>query len=157
MADKMKVPPTMPCPATGHLLHRDTQHFVVCYKAHEVVVDLPGHYPDADGESVHVGADMAAADGALRSLKEQVDGLRAPTTIRRIRQKLRLSQRAAGEVFRVATRAFDKYERSIIEPSGPTIQLLRLLDKYPDLITELRSTKQPETEKRHAVDQVRFR
>jgi HTH-type transcriptional regulator/antitoxin MqsA len=145
------VPPAMLCPETGQTLHRDTRPFTVRYKAHEIVVDLPGYYPDGDGESVHVGADMAAADDALRLLKEQVDGLPSPSTIRRIRQKLRLSQRAAGDVFRVGTRAFDKYERSIVEPSGPTIQLLRLLDKHPELITELRSVEQKDAGKRQTL------
>ena len=55
------LPPTMPCPETGRELRRDTRPFTLRYKAHEVVVDLPGYYPDGDGESVHVGADMAAA------------------------------------------------------------------------------------------------
>jgi HTH-type transcriptional regulator / antitoxin MqsA len=111
----------------------------VRYKGREMVVDLPGYYPDGDGESVHVGADMAAADDALRLLKEQVDGAPSPATIRRIRQKLRLSHRAAGDLFRVGARAFDKYERNLVEPSGPTIQLLRLLDAHPDLAAEIRS------------------
>jgi HTH-type transcriptional regulator/antitoxin MqsA len=132
------LPPSMPCPETGSTLYRDTRPFSVRYKGLEIVVDLPGYYPDGDGESVHVGADMAAADEALRLLKERADGLPSPATIRRIRQKLRLSQRAAGAVFRVGARAFDKYERSLVEPSGPTIQLLHLLDKHPELIAELR-------------------
>jgi HTH-type transcriptional regulator / antitoxin MqsA len=132
-------PPTIICPSTGQALHRDTRPFCVRYKGQEVVVDLPGYYPDGDGESVHVGADMAASDEALRVLKEQVDGLPSPATIRRIRQKLRLSQRAAGAVFGVGARAFDKYERSLMEPSGPTVRLLRLLDKHPELVTELQT------------------
>ncbi len=123
------------------MLHRDTRPFTVRYKEQAIVVDLPGYYPSGDGESVHVGADMAVADEALRILKERVDGLPSPATIRRIRQKLRLSQRAAGDVFGVGARAFDKYERSLIEPSGPTVQLLRLLDAHPELITELRTTE----------------
>jgi HTH-type transcriptional regulator / antitoxin MqsA len=138
-AEVETMPQTIPCPVTGRALRRDTRPFTVRYKTHEIVVGLPGYYPDDDGESVHVGADMAAADDALRVLKERVDGLPSPATIRRIRQKLRLSQRAAGEVFRVGTRAFDKYERSLVEPSGPTVQLLRLLDNHPELVTELRS------------------
>jgi HTH-type transcriptional regulator/antitoxin MqsA len=138
MADKVgTLPPTMPSPETGLVLRRDTRPFTVRYKEREIVVDLPGYYPDGDGESVHVGDDMAAADAALRVLKEQVDGLPSPATIRRIRHKLRLSQRAAGAVFRVGARAFDKYERSLVEPSGPTVQLLRLLDSHPELIAEL--------------------
>lgn len=146
MAEKgQTLPPTMPCPATGQVLRRDTRPFVVRYKTHEMVVDLPGYYPDGDCESVHVGADMAAADDALRLLKERVDGVPSPATIRRIRHKLRLSQRAAGDVFRVGARAFDKYERSLVEPSGPTIQLLRLLDAHPELVTELRLSDRQQT------------
>ncbi len=138
MVDKARtLPPTMPCPTTGQVLRRDTRPFTVRYKGHQMVVPLPGYYPAGDGESVHVGDDMAAADAALRTLKEQIDGVPSPATIRRIRNKLRLSQRAAGALFRVGARAFDKYERSLVEPSGPTIQLLRLLDRHPELISEL--------------------
>lgn len=130
-------PPTMPCPETGQLLSRDIRPFTVRYKGSEMTVDLPGYYPKDAGESVHVGADMAAADEALRLLKEQLDGVPTPATIRRIRAKLRLSQRAAGALFKVGPKAFDKYERSVIEPSGPTIQLLKLLDRHPELLREL--------------------
>jgi HTH-type transcriptional regulator / antitoxin MqsA len=112
-------PPAMACPATGETLRRDTQPFTVRYKGQEKVVDLPGYYPDGDGESMHVGADMAAADAALRLLKEQVDGVPSPTTIRRIRHKLRLSQRAAGDLFRVVATAFDKYERNLWNRAVP--------------------------------------
>ena len=138
-ADLEPLPPTMPCPLTGHTLHRDTRPFTVRYKGLEAIVDLAGYYPDGDGESVHVGDDMTAADDALRVPKEQADGLPSPATIRRIRHKLHLSQRAAGAVFGVGARAFDKYERSLVEPSGPTVQLLRLLDKHPELVAELRT------------------
>jgi HTH-type transcriptional regulator/antitoxin MqsA len=99
---------------------------------------LPGYYPAGDGDGVHVGDDMAAADVALRELKERVDGVPSPATIRRVRAKLKLSQRAAGAVFKVGPNAFDKYERGLIEPSGPTIQLMTLLDRHPELIADLR-------------------
>jgi HTH-type transcriptional regulator/antitoxin MqsA len=32
--------------------------------------------------------------------------------------------------------AFDKYERALVEPSGPTIQLMTLL--HPELLDDLR-------------------
>jgi len=129
--------PTMTSPETGELLHRGVRPFTVAYKGLAVTVDLPGWYPEGDGDGVLVGDDMAAADQALRDLKERVDGLPAPATIRRIRTKLKLSQRAAGAVFKVGPNAFDKYERGLIEPSGPTIQLMMLLDHHPDLVSEL--------------------
>ncbi len=108
------LPPTMPGPETGQLLSRDIRPFTVHYKGSGMTVDLPGYYPKNAGESVQVGADMAAADEALRLLKEQLDGVPTPATIRRIRAKLRLSQRAAGALFKVGPKAFDKYERSVI-------------------------------------------
>ncbi len=75
---------------------------------------------------------------ALRELKRRVDGLPTPEQIKEIRAKLKLSQREAGELFKVGENAFDKYERGLIEPSGPTVQLMKLLSKHPELIDELR-------------------
>jgi len=57
-----------------------------------------------------------------------------------VRQKLNLSQREAGGILKVDEKAFDKYERGLVEPSGPTSQLLRLLDRHPELVDELRRT-----------------
>jgi HTH-type transcriptional regulator/antitoxin MqsA len=128
----------MTSPETGEVLTRGVRPLVVAYKGQAVSVDLPGYYPAGEGEGVHVGDDMAAADAALRALKERVDGVPSPTTIKRVRAKLKLSQRAAGEVFRVGPNAFDKYERGLIEPSGPTIQLITLLDRHPELVADLR-------------------
>ncbi|WP_245493328.1 MULTISPECIES: type II toxin-antitoxin system MqsA family antitoxin [unclassified Mesorhizobium] len=129
---------TMISPETGETLTRGVRPFNVAYKGESMVVDLPGYYPASEGEGVHVGDDMAAVDAALRVLKEKVDGVPAPATIRRMRTRLKLSQREAGSLFRVGENAFDKYERGLIEPSGPTIQLMTLLEKHPELLDELR-------------------
>jgi len=125
-------------PETGELLYRDTRPFKVSYKGESITVDLPGYYPVGGGEGVHVGDDMAVVDQALRALKEKADGLPSPATIRRVRAKLNLSQREAGQLFKVGESAFDKYERGLIEPSGPTIQLMKVLDRHPELIDDLR-------------------
>ncbi|WP_244430623.1 type II toxin-antitoxin system MqsA family antitoxin [Methylocystis sp. ATCC 49242] len=55
-----------------------------------------------------------------------------------MRTKLKLSQREAGALFNVGENAFDKYERGLVEPSGPTIQLMALLDRHPELAAELK-------------------
>jgi HTH-type transcriptional regulator/antitoxin MqsA len=137
MATKEQVlPTTMSSPETGETLTRAVRPFTVEYKGESVTVDLPGYCPDGAGEGVHVGKDMSAVDEALRSLKEKLDGV--PATIREIRAKLKLSQREAGALFRVGENAFDKYERGLVEPSGPTIQLKTLLQKHPELLDELR-------------------
>ncbi|MBZ9816376.1 type II toxin-antitoxin system MqsA family antitoxin [Mesorhizobium sp. CA7] len=135
---KKERPETMTSPETGETLTRGVRPFAVTYKGESMTVDLPGYYPASDGESVHVGDDMIAVDAALRLLKEKTDGVPAPATIRRMRTKLKLSQREAGSLFKVGENAFDKYERGLIEPSGPTIQLMTLLEKHPELVDELR-------------------
>ena len=139
MAVKMQVlPDTMVSPETGEILYRDVRPFVVTYKGRTKTVDLPGYYPADGDDGVHVGDDMEASDAALRALKEEVEGIPSPATIRRVRKKLKLSQREAGGILKVGESAFDKYERGLVEPSGPTSQLLRLLDRHPELVEELR-------------------
>lgn len=68
------LPDIMPFPEAGALLRRDTRPFTVRYKGLEATVDLPGYYPGGEGESLHVGDDMAG-----------VDGVPSPSTIRRTR------------------------------------------------------------------------
>ena len=139
MVVKMQVlPDTMVSPETGEILSRDVRPFVVTYKGRTKTVDLPGYYPADGDDGVHVGDDMEASDAALRALKEEVEGIPSPATIRRVRKKLKLSQREAGGILKVGESAFDKYERGLVEPSGPTSQLLRLLDRHPELVEELR-------------------
>jgi HTH-type transcriptional regulator / antitoxin MqsA len=138
MDDRSKDPGApMTSPETGEVLERSVRPFTVTYKGRSMIVDLSGYYPAGDGEGVHVGEDMMLVDVALRELKEQVDGLPSPATIRRIRPRLKLSQRAAGAVFKVEPNAFDKYERGLVEPSGPTVQLMVLLDRHPELLGDL--------------------
>lgn len=132
------LPETMVSPKSGEILHRGIRPFVVTYKDCSITVELPGYYPASDGEGVHVGEDMAITDAALRRLKEEVEGIPSPETIRRVRNKLNLSQREAGGLLKVGENAFDKYERGLVEPSGPTSQLLKLLDRHPELIDDLR-------------------
>ncbi len=135
---KTDLPDTMVSPETGETLRRSVRPFIVTYKSKSITVELPGYYPHNGGVGVHVGDDMAVTDAALRTLKEDVEGIPSPATIRRVRDKLKLSQREAGGLLKVGANAFDKYERGLVEPSGPTSQLLRLLDQHPELIEELR-------------------
>ena len=134
------LPETMISPETGETLHRGVRPFIVSYKGKNMTVELPGYYPEYGDEGVHVGDDMAVTDMALRALKEEAEGIPSPATIKRVRQKLKLSQREAGGLLKVGENAFDKYERGLVEPSGPTSQLLRLLDRHPELINELRQS-----------------
>jgi HTH-type transcriptional regulator / antitoxin MqsA len=138
MKKRQILPETMFAPETGEMLTRDVRPFVVTYKGESITVDRPGYYSASNDEGVLIGDDMRVTDEALRILKERADGLPSPATIKRIRAKLRLSQREAGALLKVGENAFDKYERGLITPSGPTVQLIKMLDRHPELVDELR-------------------
>ena len=135
--EKRTLSDTIASPQTGEPLTRGVRPFEVAYKGARVMVDLPGYYPAGEGDGVHLGDDMRVVDEALRELKRRVDGVPMPAEIRALRKKLKLSQRDAGELFKVGANAFDKYERGPVTPSGPTVQLMALLERHPELAGEL--------------------
>jgi len=57
--------------------------------------------------------------------------------IRRIRRKLGLSQIAAARLTGGGHNAFSRYERGEAAPLPAIVNLLRLLDKHPELLKEL--------------------
>ena len=77
MAQERNLPETMTAPETGERLTRGVRPFPVRYKGKAVMADLPGYYPEGDGEGVHVGSDMVVVDVALQRLKERSTALLA--------------------------------------------------------------------------------
>lgn len=57
--------------------------------------------------------------------------------VRRIRRKLGLSQVAAARLTGGGHNAFSRYERGEAVPLPAVVNLLRLLDKHPELLKEL--------------------
>ena len=57
--------------------------------------------------------------------------------IRRIRRKLSLSQIAAARLTGGGHTAFSRYERGEATPLPAVINLFRLLDKHPELLSDL--------------------
>jgi HTH-type transcriptional regulator/antitoxin MqsA len=58
--------------------------------------------------------------------------------IRRIRRKLGLSQADAARLTGGGHNAFSRYERGQATPMPAVVNLLRLLDRHPELLDELR-------------------
>jgi HTH-type transcriptional regulator / antitoxin MqsA len=58
-------------------------------------------------------------------------------TVRRIREKLGLSQRKASALLGGGPNAFQKYESAEAEPSQAMGVLLFLLDQHPDLLKDV--------------------
>ena len=127
------------CPRTGLPMRRDVRPLTLAWKGRSITVDMPGWYADASDESVHTGDDMKVSDRALNRLKAEAEGLLLPEEIRRIRRKLGLSQREAGLVIGGGPQAFQKYESGLILASRAISSALRLLDRQPELLQELRA------------------
>jgi HTH-type transcriptional regulator/antitoxin MqsA len=124
-------------PETGKLLKRDVRPTVIRYRGLERTVDLPGWYPDDDDNGIISGPDGDVADAALHEMRAEIAGLPKPDEVRRIRQRLKLSQRRAGELLGGGPRAFQKYESGEIAVSRPMANLLLLLERDPSRLKEI--------------------
>ena len=125
------------CPETGKPMLRDTRPMTINYKGQSATIQMPGWYCDESGESIHTGEDMKVSDAALKELKNNVDLLN-PQEVKRIRTKIGLTQREAGAIFGGGPNAFQKYEQGTVTVSKPMSNLLRLLEKHPEDVEELR-------------------
>ena len=62
-----------------------------------------------------------------------------PDDIARVRRKLDLDQRQAAELFG-GFNAFSRYENGKAKPPLALVKLLKVLDRHPDLLSEVRSS-----------------
>jgi HTH-type transcriptional regulator/antitoxin MqsA len=56
-----------------------------------------------------------------------------------VRKKLDLDQREAAEIFGGGINAFSRYEAGKTRPSLALVRLLKLLERHPDLLDEIRT------------------
>lgn len=73
----------------------------------------------------------------MKENKTEID----PDEIRAIRKKLGLSQVEAGELLGGGPRAFTKYEAGTVKPAASVVNLLRLLEAKPAMISILQGSK----------------
>lgn len=103
-----------------------------------VVPEVAGWHCPVCGEIEFVDKDGSGRH--MKALKAVWEEARAAESVplRAIRKKLRLSQGEAGRIFGGGASAFSEYEHGKTQPHKSTLLLLRLLDKHPELLEELR-------------------
>jgi HTH-type transcriptional regulator/antitoxin MqsA len=124
-------------PETGAILRRGVQRRKLDYKGVEREFDLPGWWPADDGDGVLEAADLKVMDKAFQELRAEAAEQLKAGEVRRIRTRLKLSQRRAGEILGGGPRAFQKYESGEVVVSRPMANLLLLLDRDPSRLKEL--------------------
>ena len=131
----------MKCPACGAAkLVRDTRDLPYTYKGKSTVIpEVTGDYCPACGEAVLEADESVRSSALMMEFNKQVNAaIVDPAFIASIRRKLALDQREAGEIFGGGVNAFSRYENGKTKPPLALVKLLKVLDRYPDLLDEVR-------------------
>ena len=64
-----------------------------------------------------------------------------PAYIAAVRRKLKLDQREAAEIFGGGVNAFSRYENGKTRPPLSLVKLLRLLERHPEMLNEIRTAR----------------
>lgn len=131
----------MHCPECGSKnTIKDYRDIPFTYKGQSTVVKAVGADWCLDcGEGVIFKEESLRIDSILTEFNKQVNAsIIDPEYVVAMRKKLNLSQSEAGEIFGGGVNAFSRYETGKALPHVSTIKLLKLLDKYPELLEEIR-------------------
>lgn len=133
----------MKCPNCGaaELIH-DTRDIPYTYKGETTTIAaVTGDFCPACGEVV-LNREHGDRYGALVGrFQRQVNAAYVdPDDIARVRRKLDLDQRQAAELFGGGVNAFSRYENGKTKPPLALVKLLKLLDRHPNLLEEIKTT-----------------
>jgi HTH-type transcriptional regulator/antitoxin MqsA len=131
----------MKCPVCGaaELIH-DTRDLPYTYKGENtVIVSVTGDFCPACAESVLDAAESDRVMREMRAFSKQVNAaIVDPSFITTVRKKLALDQREAAEIFGGGVNAFSRYENGKTKPPLALVKLLKVLDRHPELLNEIR-------------------
>jgi HTH-type transcriptional regulator / antitoxin MqsA len=135
----------MKCPscAEAELVH-DTRDMPYTYKGESTVIpSVTGDYCPACGDAVLEVGESVRTSAAMLEFNKQVNAsIVDPAFIASVRKKLALDQRQAAEIFGGGVNAFSRYENGKTKPSLALVQLLKVLDRHPDLLAEVKNDSQ---------------
>ena len=120
---------------------RDTRDVHYTYKGETTVLPLvTGVFCPACDESVLDAAESRRTMDLMLAFNKQINAsVVDPEFIVSVRRKLDLDQREAGEIFGGGVNAFSRYENGKTKPPLALVKLLRVLDRHPDLLAEVRA------------------
>ena len=132
----------MKCPVCGsaELVH-DTRDKSYTYKGETTVLSaVSGDFCTACGESILNSEESRRTMDMMLEFHKQVNAaIVDPAFIAEMRKKLHLDQREAAEIFGGGVNAFSRYETGKTKPPLSLVKLLKVLDKHPELLSEVRA------------------
>ena len=132
----------MKCPVCGAAaLVADTRDLPYAYKGESTVLPaVTGEFCPACGERVLDAAEAARVGRSMLEFNRQVNAATVdPQFIARVRKNLALDQREAAALFGGGVNAFSRYETGKTKPPLALVKLLKVLDRHPELLAEVRS------------------
>ena len=131
----------MKCPSCAAAdLAPDTRDMPYTYKGESTIIPaVAGDFCPACGESVLDAAESSRVSAAMLAFNKQVNAsIVDPGFITNVRKKLALDQREAAEIFGGGVNAFSRYENGKTKPPLALVKLLKVLDRHPELLDEVR-------------------
>lgn len=132
----------MKCPSCGgaKLVH-DTRDMRYTYKGKTTVVPaVTGDFCPTCNEAVLEMGESVRTSALMLAFNREVNAaIVDPGFIAGVRKKLALDQREAAEIFGGGVNAFSRYENGKTKPSLALVKLLKVLDRHPDLLDEVRA------------------
>lgn len=132
----------MKCPTCAMAeMVRDTRDTSYSYKGEATIIPaVMGDYCPACGEVVLDPDESMRVSALMLEFNKQVNAsIVDPGFIASVRKKLALDQREAAEIFGGGVNAFSRYENGKTKPPLALIKLLKVLERHPDLLNEVRA------------------
>lgn len=132
----------MKCPScsSGELVP-DTRDIPYTYKGEQTTIPaVAGQFCPACGEAVLDADESRRTSAAMLEFNKQVNAsIVDPAFIANVRRKLALDQREAAEIFGGGVNAFSRYETGKTRPPLALVKLLKVLDRHPELLDEIKA------------------
>lgn len=132
----------MKCPVCGaaELIH-DTRDIPYTYKGESTLISsVTGDFCPACAESILGAAESERVMREMNLFNKQVNAsIVDPGFIASVRKKLSLDQKEAAEIFGGGVNAFSRYENGKTKPPLALVKLLKVLDRHPDLLNEIKA------------------
>lgn len=132
----------MQCPVCGEaeLIH-DTRDLLYTYKGENTTISaVTGDFCPSCGEAILDLVESTRTSELMLQFNKQVNAAYVdPDYIAKVRKKLALDQREAAEIFGGGINAFSRYENGRTKPPLALVKLLKVLERHPDLIREVRN------------------
>jgi HTH-type transcriptional regulator/antitoxin MqsA len=124
----------------AELVH-DTRDMPYIYKGESTLIPaVTGDFCPACDESILDAVESRRTMNFMLEFNKQVNAaIVDPGFIAEVRKKLALDQREAAEIFGGGVNAFSRYENGKTKPPMALVKLLKLLDRHPELLSEIRA------------------